>query len=231
MNFEDLSLAFGLGLLGSVHCLQMCGPIVLAYSLPLGRHRRPAQLAAHLSYTAGRIVTYGFLGFLAGVAGATIGQLGRMAGLRNGAAVVAGILMILAGLALSDWIPREWGLLEHWSLAAAIRRGIGGFMQSPSAGGKFAMGLLLGFLPCGLVYAALLKAMGTAGAFSGCLTMMSFGCGSVAPLTTIGMFSSSLARRLGPWARHLPAAGVLLAGAFILARGLMPQGASGHMHH
>ena len=86
MTPVEFSLVFVLGLVGSLHCLQMCGPIVLAYSLPLDRARAGR---AHLQYNAGRILTYVALGAVAGAAGRGIGLLGQMAGLASGARVVA----------------------------------------------------------------------------------------------------------------------------------------------
>ena len=77
----ELGLMFALGLVGSLHCVQMCGPIVLAFSLPLNR---PDALRANLGYNAGRILTYAFLGALAGSVGGGIGMLGRLEALASG---------------------------------------------------------------------------------------------------------------------------------------------------
>src|ERR1039457_3343634 len=94
----ELGLVFVLGLVGSLHCVQMCGPIVLAFSLPLeGRD----ALRAHLGYNAGRILTYAFLGALAGAVGGGIGMLGRLACLASGARIFAGAAMIAAGILMA----------------------------------------------------------------------------------------------------------------------------------
>ena len=87
----ELGLIFILGLVSSLHCVQMCGPIVLAFSLPLSRSQ---ALRAQLHYNAGRILTYAALGALAGALGGGIGLLGRLAGLASGARVFAGSAMI-----------------------------------------------------------------------------------------------------------------------------------------
>src|SRR5450759_4675068 len=98
----ELGLAFLLGLVSSLHCVQMCGPIVLAFSLPL---KRSQALRAHVQYNAGRILTYAFLGALAGTAGGALGMLGRLAGLASGARVFAGSAMILAGILMIGLLP------------------------------------------------------------------------------------------------------------------------------
>ena len=94
----EFSLVLSLGLVSGLHCLGMCGPIVLAYGLPLAKGQR---LRAHLSYHAGRVLTYMLLGALAGAAGGALGLLGRLAGLTTGARIFAGAAMILAGLLLA----------------------------------------------------------------------------------------------------------------------------------
>jgi len=162
---------FALGLLSGLHCLQMCGPIVLAYSLQSNR------LQSHLAYNAGRILTYSLLGAIAGAAGTGLQLLGQLAG-----------------------------------LAAAARRLL--------HGGKFRLGLTLGFLPCGLVYAALLKSIDAGSPFQGALTMMAFGAGTSAALLGVGAASSFAGPRLGGWSSRLAAVSVMLFGAILLWRGL-----------
>src|SRR5260370_37068455 len=83
----ELGLVFILGLGSSLHCVQMCGPIVLAFSLPLSR---PEALRAQVHYNAGRILTFAALGALAGALGGGIGLLGRMAGPAPGHRASAG---------------------------------------------------------------------------------------------------------------------------------------------
>jgi sulfite exporter TauE/SafE len=97
----EFTIVFGFGLAGSLHCLGMCGPIVLSYSVGL----RGPKLAAHAAYNAGRILTYMFLGALAGTAGRGLGLLGRLAGLASGARIFAGGAMILAGLLMIGLVP------------------------------------------------------------------------------------------------------------------------------
>src|SRR5690348_10126185 len=93
----ELGIMFSLGLVSSLHCLGMCGPIVLSYSVSL----RGPRLSAHLAYTSGRILTYKFLGAIAGLPGRALGLLGQLAGLASGARIFADAAMIFAGVLLA----------------------------------------------------------------------------------------------------------------------------------
>ncbi len=207
-----MTIGFILGLVSSLHCLQMCGPIVLAYSVSARSRYR-----AHLAYNCGRIITYTALGILAGEAGAALGLLGRMAGIASAARIISGTAMILAGFFM---LPRT-GL---------VKIGRPGFMQSagrwiaaPWAGSKFALGLAMGFLPCGLIYAALLKAMETGTAQGGGLTMLGFGTGTAAALFGMGVASSFAGARWGAWSNRVAAASVMVFGTILLWRGILAR--------
>src|SRR5437868_10478564 len=97
MTFAEFYFIFGLGLVSSLHCVQMCGILVISYSLPLSKISRMTQVFAHLSYNFGRILTYTMLGTVAGFIGGTIGFVGSLAGIENAAAIIGGCLMIVAG--------------------------------------------------------------------------------------------------------------------------------------
>jgi sulfite exporter TauE/SafE len=195
-----LLAVFLFGLLSGLHCVQMCGPIVLV----IGRSRR-----AQLAYHCGRILTYTALGALAGAAGGGLGVLGRMAGLAEGARIAAGAAMILAGIVMIGFV-RKPGLIQIRPVG--FTRHAGRLLTAPR--GKFAVGLMLGFLPCGLIYAALLKAVDSANAFAGAATMLSFGLGTAVALLALG-FAASFA---GPWVNRVAPVTVMLAGALLIWR-------------
>jgi sulfite exporter TauE/SafE len=222
----EFSLVFGLGLVSSLHCLQMCGPIVLSYSVAMAKCGVPrgGMLRAHLAYNAGRILTYVALGAVAGAVGSGIGMLGRLAGLAAGARIFAGAAMILAGLAMLRLFPkRALVAIEQRSFAGSLTRGMGRLLMGSRAAGKFALGLVLGLLPCGLIYAALLKSVESASPVAGALTMLAFGLGTAAALLGMGVLSSVAGLRLGAWGNRVAGASIMLAGAFFLWRGLMAK--------
>jgi sulfite exporter TauE/SafE len=205
---------FVLGVVSSLHCVQMCGPIVLAFSLPLGRGD---AVRANLGYNAGRILTYGFLGALGGAVGSGIGMLGRMAGLASGARIFAGSAMIVAGILMIGLLPSN-GLvsIQRSGVTARFRKAIGARLVAPK--GKFTLGLTLGFLPCGLVYAALLKAVDSGSAWWGALTMLAFGAGTAVALLAVGAAASFV--RLPRWSNRVAAVSIMVAGAVLVWRGL-----------
>jgi sulfite exporter TauE/SafE len=211
----ELGLIFILGLVSSLHCVQMCGPIVLAFSLPLPR---PEALRAQLHYNAGRVLTYAALGALAGALGGGIGLLGRLAGLASGARVFAGSAMIVAGILTIGLVPsNNLVTIQNRGVTKRFSQFLGRRLLAPK--GKFTLGLTLGFLPCGLVYAALLKAVDSGSALAGALTMLAFGAGTAVALLTLGAASSFV--RFPRWSNRLAAVSMLLAGALLVWRGLM----------
>lgn len=232
MNTLDFYLAFTLGVIGSLHCIQMCGPIVLSYSLPIVTYSRRQQIIAHLAYNSGRIVTYGLLGALAGLLGSAAGLLGKLAGVEHVVVIVAGSLMIIAGVLMSGLLPS--GPLKafyRFRPTSLFAQKVGGLLKSPTAGSKFSTGILLGFLPCGLVYTALLKAMETGNLTGGILTMICFGVGTTWSLVLLGLFSSTISPWLRRRANALAAIGVTLMGCFLVYRGIMASMHQALIHH
>jgi len=226
MTSLDYPFVFAFGLVGSLHCVQMCGPIVLAYSLPLAETTvRRNLIAAHLSYNAGRIVTYTALGAISGLAGHAFDLLGRLAGLGNAAAIVAGALLIIAGLSFSGLVPLgAFMRLDPTRILTGVHRAAGRLLAAPTSRSKFLLGLALGFLPCGFLYAALIKAMETGNPAAGALTMLSFGLGTAGALILTGLASSALTVPLRRWGNAVAATGMILLGALLLYRGIMARG-------
>jgi uncharacterized protein len=218
MSGPEFAALFGLGLVSSVHCLGMCGPIVLAYSLPLGTK----PWLGHFFYNAGRLSTYTVLGALAGLIGGGMGMMGKLAGVENIAMLVAGGLMVIAGVLMLDVLPST-GLVQigGGGIPSAYARFVGRFLMSPQPVSKLRLGLVLGFLPCGLIYAALLKAMETGSALDGALTMLAFGLGTAGALLGTGFVSSAVRQRFGAWSNRLAGVSVVILGALLLYKGIV----------
>jgi sulfite exporter TauE/SafE len=231
MTPSDFSLVLLLGFVSSLHCAQMCGPIVLTYSVAANTNgARRSLLGLHLAYNFGRTVTYMLLGAIAGLAGGTMGFVGHLAGFENVAAIIAGIAMVLAALILFGFSP----LFKSWrgfAMPGRLLRPAGKLMSSSSVSSKFLLGLLLGFLPCGLVYAALLKAVGAANPLAGALTLLAFGMGTSASLVVVGLGASAATQRVARWGTTVSAFTVLVMGALLIARGVMAGPMHCSMHH
>ena len=241
MTGIEIWVVFTLGLVSSLHCMQMCGPIVLSYSVALdqlktGSGRSSGTLVSgHLAYNAGRILTYSALGAAAGLAGSTVGMIGRLAGLASTLAIVGGILMLSAGLVMFGAFPavRNFGG-NFFRVTSGFLRPLGRLISSASVGSRFLLGLALGFLPCGLIYAALLRALATGSALWGAVTMAAFGAGTASALLAVGVFSSAIRSKLNRWGTQLAAVGVMVMGALLIVRGTMPgilAGAHAHACH
>lgn len=233
----------GLGLVSSLHCVQMCGPIVLSYSLSLSANGMPARrfradlVLAHLAYNLGRVTTYTALGAVAGLLGGSIGLVGRLAGIQNVVAIVTGGLMVVAGLVMLGLVPpRIIQRIDPLNFTSSFFKQVGRRISSTTVASKFSLGAMLGFLPCGLIYVALLKAIETATPVAGALTMLAFGLGTTSALMLVGFASSVITVRLGSWGSRVAAVGVTLLGVVLLWRGvapfiLMDGGHAAHGHH
>jgi sulfite exporter TauE/SafE len=145
-------------------------------------------------------------------------------GVANPVAIAAGALMIAAGLLLTGAVKSE--RLIQIGASSTIAK-VGGRLLRSRA--RFVTGLVLGLLPCGLIYAALLKSIASASPVAGALSMLAFGLGTAGPLLGLGAFSAVITRRFR--SQKLAAVGVTLMGAFLVWRGLMPVTAASHLHH
>ena len=178
-------LAVGFG-----HCVGMCGPIVVSLSLSLkGR----SVLVPHLLYNGGRITTYGLLGGVLGATGSFTRVVASIASLQKGVMILTGMLIVVMGLAMAGWIPLGVIFGDHYNPQGVLSRGFRKLSEARSTGTYYPLGMLLGLLPCGPVYTALLAAaragMETQSTLEGLLIgvgiMLSFGLGTVVALLLI----------------------------------------------
>ncbi len=206
----DCWTAFILGLVGSVHCAGMCGPLALA--LPAASTTRSRFLASRLAYNVGRILTYCALGALFGVVGKTF----VLAGVQRWASIGLGLLL-LAGLFGSRrfalWAPLA-------ALVNTLKLWMGALLRERSTASLGVLGMLNGLLPCGLVYAACAGAAASSGSLAGATYMATFGLGTVPMLLAI-----SCSGRLMPqsWRARLYKAvpvSVCLLAALLIFRGM-----------
>lgn len=212
--------ALGTGLVGGLgHCAGMCGPLVAAISLAAGPRRGPAgSLAVHLLYNAGRVTTYGFAGMVMGLTGSFVNVAGRVAGLQDAVAVLAGALMLLMGLGAAGVAPFARRLEER--VAGRIFGVARGVLEGGGQGRAYALGLLLGFLPCGLSYSIFMGAAATGSPVRGTLFALSFGLGTALPLLVLGGATALLSARLRGVLYRLGGVAVALLGLRFLLQGL-----------
>lgn len=217
----DLFGAFGVGLLGSFHCLGMCGPLVLAYSLnianPVGKPRLwKNSMFHHVSFHAGRLLTYGFLGALAGGVVYGAGFAPFIQGLRSAATLAAGLIMLVFGLVLLRIIP-----FPSWTAGetGGNYKRLGRLIASHSPVSKLLLGLGTGFLPCMLPWAMLVKAASTGNPIHGFTIMALFGLGTVPTLFFTGLSASLLTARLRLVGERLAGFSIVIMGVILLFKG------------
>lgn len=183
MNWIEI-VAFTTGLAGSLHCLGMCGPIALA--LPVGGFSFGKTLFSRLVYNSGRILTYSTLGLILGF----IGNQFLLAGFQRQLSVLLGVF-VLFNLFFTG-IP---SLSHKLGFVSALKKHFSTFLKSKKISSFFILGILNGFLPCGLVYVALAGATASSSPLSGMLYMFLFGLGTtpmmmgitmIMPLFTLG---------------------------------------------
>jgi len=214
----ELPLVFMSGLLGSGHCLGMCGPFALAIGAA-GRDWRQ-NLARQVGYTAGRVFTYAFLGMAAAFGSATLGQRAadwvRVPALL---AIAAGVFLVYQGLVTAGVMRSLTSMATRSGpcLAAGFFRA---FLNAPQPGQVFIAGLLTGFLPCGLVYALLALAASTGNVWHGAMTMTLFGLGTAPMMILFGSGSSLLSWNWRHRVLRMAAWCVVVAGVISIARGI-----------
>ena len=207
---------FLFGLLGSFHCVGMCGAIALALPGPTAGASRLRYVAGRLLYNLGRATTYATLGAGAGL----LGQGLRLAGAQQGLSIASGVLILLLVAVPERYTAGLAGMLGFGRPLAWVKATLGRLFQRASGPAMFATGLLNGLLPCGLVYLALAGALSAPGVAGAAAYMAQFGLGTL-PL----MLGLSLSGQLVPLAwrgrlrRAVPYAASMLAVLFIV-RGL-----------
>lgn len=210
----DILTGFVFGFVGSLHCIGMCGPIVLA--LPAGRNHWPAFLAGRLLYNLGRVLTYTLMGGAVGLLGAGI----LLPVFQQNLSIVAGVLIILSVVArrfINFSLPIPTFITDTLH---RIQAGIAALLREQSTSGLFLLGILNGLLPCGFVYVAMAAAAVTAHVVGGMIFMAGFGLGTIPAMLGFALspriLSSSVRTRI---ARVLPVF-TILVGVLLILRGL-----------
>ena len=207
----EIWLAFLTGLAGSVHCVGMCGGIVSAIAFHGRALDRRRRVLLQIAYNTGRIGTYALLGCVAGLAGASLDLLAMK---EVATWVFAGANAFVAVVGLGTAIGGNFIVLSPLERggAALLARLLGGVMAGDCARRGVVLGLVLGFLPCGLVYAPLVAAAGMASPLRGALTMVAMGAGTLPLLLTVGSAATALPDRLRGAALRMTGIFLLLIG-------------------
>jgi len=171
VSTELMGSAFVMGLAGSIHCIGMCGP--LAMSLPVSHNSNLSRITGGLIYNSGRILSYASMGLIFG----SLGNLIIATKWQSGLSIALGVIILLYLL-----LPKKY---FHFSTASSLgkpfmflRQQLGKLFQSKKLSSLFFIGVLNGFLPCGLVYLALTSSIISASPVNGGMFMLFFGLGT-----------------------------------------------------
>jgi sulfite exporter TauE/SafE len=216
----ELPLVFLGGLLGSAHCVGMCGGFAL--SIGVGAPSFTANLQRQLVYTVGRVLTYSFFGVAAGYAGFWLSRrAGTLIHVQAGLSILAGSILLLQGLlALGLLPPRFLGSIKLGGTPCLAGTFVGPFLTSPGLLNVLLAGILTGFLPCGLVYGFLTLASSSASILHGLVIMCAFGAGTAPIMILTGAGGSLLSHSARRHLLRVSAVCVLLCGLVSLARGV-----------
>lgn len=210
MTIAILISALILGLASSLHCVGMCGPLIM--SVPVQHLPKGKKISGIILYQVGRIAVYGLLGSIAGIIGWRI----YTAGWQQIFSIVMGvlILLMLSGhfflnkLHRANWLNQKIIKLMSWSL------------KQHSFTGMFLMGVANGLLPCGMVYIAITGAMATASISGAILFMLVFGLGTLPALVSLAFWGSRLSWQTRASMRKLVPYVVALTAILLIIRGL-----------
>lgn len=217
----ELWTAFTLGLLGSFHCIGMCGPIALA--IP-GENRSPEALFLRgLLYNSGRILTYSIIGAVFGV----LGMGATIAGYQHILSITLGVLIIVFALFPHIKIP---GKINSWYTAFTqkLTQLISGLYKKRSNFSSFLIGLLNGFLPCGFVVTALAAALITSSVFHSAAYMALFGLGTLPTMLMLNMAPGFITPKVRAKLRPFITYFAIIIGLILIWRGYSMM-SGGHM--
>lgn len=173
------------GLLGSFHCVGMCGPI--AFMLPVSRNSRWKKFYQIFLYHGGRLLAYSLIGMAFGIVGKSL----NLFGFQQDLSILMGTLMIAVILIPSEKFQKYNFSKPVFKIIGKIKSSLGAALKKKTADTFFTIGFLNGFLPCGLVYMAVFGAIATGSIYEGSFYMLLFGLGTI-PLMTAAVYSRGL---------------------------------------
>lgn len=202
------------GLLSSFHCLGMCGPIALM--LPVSRTNQPQRIVQILIYHLGRITSYAILGLFFGL----IGKGLYFAGLQQYISIIAGVLMILYVIIPERKIVNISIFKSFQMIFTKVKNHLGQQFKRKTFDAFFSIGVLNGFLPCGLVYVALFGALAMGDYLMSGLFMILFGLGTIPMMSAITLFSNAISVPVRNKIRRFVPIMLLLMASLFIIRGL-----------
>lgn len=210
----ELWTAFIIGLAGSLHCVGMCGPIAIA--LPIPETSRFKFFLGRISYNLGRVITYAFLGIIFGFIGKSL----FIGGYQKILSIALGVLILIIFFLPGKYTVYLTGARLHEKISLKLKGLWRILMQKKSIGSLFIIGILNGFLPCGLVYIAIAGSISTGTALGGALYMALFGIGTIPIMLAMSLVGKMFGNNIRLHLRKLLPVGAILLAALFILRGL-----------
>lgn len=209
-----LFTALILGLVSSLHCMGMCGPI--AMMLPVDRSNPTRKTLQIILYHTGRLISYGALGLIFGLIGRSL----YLAGIQQQLSIVIGILIVSVAMIPERIFARYNFSKPIYRVISYVKTSLGKQFKNRSNKSIFTIGILNGFLPCGMVYVALFGALAMQNAIYGMLFMMLYGLGTVPLMSIVVYFSSYIKNSFGKNLTKVIPVITLCVGVLFILRGL-----------
>lgn len=203
-----------LGLMGSLHCVGMCGPI--AFMLPVDRSNNYKKFGQIFIYHFGRLLAYGIIGLIFGLLGKGL----SIFGIQQKLSIAIGIIMILIVLIPYQTFNKYNLSKPIYKVISKVKNQLGKELKKKSPDTFLTIGFLNGFLPCGLVYMALFGSIAMGDALQGSLYMMLFGVGTLPLMTAAIYFSNLLKGGIRQKVQKAIPVFVIIIGALFILRGL-----------
>lgn len=213
MSGSLISMAFITGLMGSGHCIGMCGGLVGALSLSEAGQK--GGWLFHLLYNVGRITTYTFIGALVGWLGSAMAYTDQFRVITRSLLLASDLFVILVGLGtagLYSWLNAS--RLDFPGPMQVMTSAVHDLRKLPPALAALPLGLLFGFIPCGYLYAVAITAAQSADVTTGALMLLAFGLGTSPSLLIFGSATHWLSGRARSWMLRI--AGLLVAGMGVI---------------
>jgi sulfite exporter TauE/SafE len=199
MNDLTYFSMFMLGIFGTGHCIGMCGPLVIAFPA------RSGKFGSHVYYHLGRIVTYMVIGSMMGGIGAGLAEIATETGgnypvwiarIQIGVSFVAALFLLMFGLARLGIIREPgWMAMASPDKIPGYRKLLKSAFLNKRQVEMLLLGMMMGFLPCGLSFAAFARALPSASPIKGAAMVFAFALGTVPGLLLLGSGASGFARR------------------------------------
>jgi sulfite exporter TauE/SafE len=212
--YYAITSGFLVGLLGSFHCVGMCGPIALA--LPIHQQSTSKKIFSLLAYNIGRVLTYSLFGLVFGLLGKSI-FIGKYQQLFS---VLAGILILLILIIpkVSTYINKQSIFIKYQQKIQQHLSAL--FKKEKSIQNLFLIGFLNGFLPCGLVYMAVAGALATGSISNSILFMMAFGFATIPIMFSVSFFGNFISNSWRASIRKIIPLIIGMMAVLLIVRGL-----------